>query len=57
MYPRLRTTVAPPSLSRDWRDRIEEAVEVEGVDTDRSSGGTASSASDGDTDGDGEDGR
>lgn len=49
--------MAPPSLSRDCRDLIEEAVEVEGVETERSSGGTASSAREGETEGEGEEGR
>ena len=43
------TTVAPPSDSRDLLDWVEkvERVEVEGVDTERSSSGTASRASEG----------
>ena len=49
--------MAPPSLRRDWRERIEEAVEVEGVEMERSRGGTASSARDGETEGEGEEGR
>lgn len=49
--------MAPPSLRRDCLERIEEAVDVEGVETDRSSWGTASSARDGETEGEGEEGR
>lgn len=47
MYPRLRTTVAP-SDNREFLDRVDkvETVDVEGVETQRSSSGTASRARD-----------
>ena len=48
--------MVPPSDSLDCRDRVDdvEIVELAGVDTERSSNGTASSARDGETLGDGE---
>lgn len=59
MYPLRRTTVAPPSESREFLDREErvEPAELEGVETERSRSGTASRASEGDTLSDGESGR
>lgn len=51
--------MAPPSETLDCRERVErvEAEDVEGVDTERSSSGTASRAREGETLGDGELGR
>ncbi len=51
--------MAPPSETLDCRERVErvEAEEVEGVDTERSSSGTASRAREGETLGEGELGR
>lgn len=58
MYPLLRTTVAAPSESLDCLDRVERVEPVElGVETERSSSGTASRAIEGDTLGEGESGR
>lgn len=59
MYPLLLMTVAPPSESRDWRERVEVVLIVEqvGVETARSSVGTASRASEGETQRGGEEGR
>ena len=50
------TTVAAPSESLDCRDLVEsvDAAELDGVDADRSSRGTASRASDGETLGEGD---
>lgn len=59
MYPRLRTTVVAPSDRRDDRDRVDrvDPEELDGVEVERSKYGTAPSAIDGDTLGDGELGR
>jgi len=59
MYPLLLTTAPPPSESLDSLDRLEvvEKVEQVGVDTVRSSLGIASRAREGDTLGQGEEGR
>lgn len=56
MYPRLLTTVVALSESLDARDRVD-SVEIDdavGVDTDRSSAGTASKAGRGTASGGGE---
>ena len=50
-------TVVAPSDRRELRDRVESDEIVEGVETARSSRGTASSASEGDVLGEGELGR
>lgn len=47
-------TVAPPSDDRECRDREDSVEMVDGVETARSSSGTASSARDGDVLGEGE---
>ena len=47
-------TVAPPSDTRECRDRLDREEMVDGVDTARSRSGTASRASDGDILGEGE---
>jgi hypothetical protein len=59
MYPLLLTTAPPPSESLDSRDLLEvvEKVEQVGVDTVRSSRGIASRAREGETLGQGEEGR
>lgn len=51
--------MAPPSERREWRDRVErvDEEELDGVDTERSNEGIASSANDGDALSEGELGR